>query len=239
MVKKSTHLVLVLIENFQPFTCIAGSAHQCQQLHGSSPLTPRNLRVSLSLLRHHGCCCFLSAWSGFLGDKCLQTISSLCHFSRSEKSTILAVTSPWYHLPWRVGHFSETLAFFCSIVSIDQRTGKGYEELVLKRCHLLDVSSIQLSSWLREKKKKRQDSQTKNAIRLTSVVTLVDIHSNDQQLAESELWESDDGEEVRSPQLKQILNSESQKQRGENLRTFNQQTQGSLAYRSQPSRVCI
>lgn len=153
MVKKSTHLVLVLIENFQPFTCIAGSAHQCQQLHGSSPLTPRNLRVSLSLLRHHGCCCFLSAWSGFLGDKCLQTISSLCHFSRSEKSTILAVTSPWYHLPWRVGHFSETLAFFCSIVSIDQRTGKGYEELVLKRCHLLDVSSIQLSSWLREKKK--------------------------------------------------------------------------------------
>lgn len=81
--------------------------------------------------------------------------------------------------------------------------------------------------------------QSQQAIRLTSVVTLVDIHSNDQQLAESELWESDDGEEVRSPQLKQILNSESQKQRGENLRTFNQQTQGSLAYRSQPSRVCI
>lgn len=240
MVKKSTHLVLVLIKNFQPFTCIAGSAHQCQQLTESSPLTPRNLRISLSLLRHHGCCCFLSAWSGFLGDKCLQTISSLCHFSRSEKSTILAVTSRQdiiyrYH----VGHFSETLAFFCSIVSIDQRTGKGYEELVLKRCQLLDVSSIQLSSWLRKKKKNDRIPKQKNAIRLTSVVTLVDIHSNDQQLEESELWESDDGEEVRSPQLKQILNSESQKQRGENLRTFNQQTQGSLAYRSQPSRVCI
>ena len=156
-------------------------------------------------------------------------------------STILAVTSPWYHLPWRVRPLKSLWVFllFDSFYWPKNWQGiwrTGTEKVSVVGCFLYPAELMAA------KKKKKKTTGFPNKKRHQADFSGDSgrhIHSNDQQLEESELWESDDGEEVRSPQLKQILNSESQKQRGENLRTFNQQTQGSLAYRSQPSRVCI